>query len=324
MDGWWPEFDRYLQVSLCEGDQLFLPLDGTRFRLRGYRWNTAGFRRVIQAPRETLLRAWQSRRLAFQGAFRQRTLLRFDAALAARYARAVPLAATHLVVSQNLLPFLWRDGTLGGRTFDVLMTRLPFSALQRTLDRAAALHPDSPTLADFRADPVLLAAEDAALSEASRWITPHREVARLAGSRAHLLPWHLSTPPISPALSSSPAHAPSFSPLPRWAARGPTNSVQPPASSCPCPVYLGGPVLESSGFWQGIEILPASPSGGMNIRAVVLPAWVEPQPRRLLGVLGTGLPVIASDACGLADVPGVIAIPTGDASALLAALRSVV
>jgi hypothetical protein len=34
---------------------------------------------------------------------------------------------------QNLLPFLWRDGHLGGRTFDVLMTRLPIAKFHETI-----------------------------------------------------------------------------------------------------------------------------------------------------------------------------------------------
>ncbi len=62
--------------------------------------------------------------------------------------------ATHVVVQQNLLPFLWRAGVLGGRTFDVLMTALPLKNLQTQLDFAASLHPESKTLADFRVDVV--------------------------------------------------------------------------------------------------------------------------------------------------------------------------
>ena len=40
---------------------------------------------------------------------------------------------THITVSQNLLPFLWRDGYLGGRTVDVLMTALPLARLHEGL-----------------------------------------------------------------------------------------------------------------------------------------------------------------------------------------------
>ena len=46
-------------------------------------------------------------------------------------------------VAQSLLPFLWRDGNLGGREVRVLMTRLPLASLQRRLDDARAAHPDA-------------------------------------------------------------------------------------------------------------------------------------------------------------------------------------
>jgi hypothetical protein len=129
--------------------------------------------------------------MAAQGAARQLALLKFDEALAQRFARRLPPEATHLVISQNLLPFLWRDGVLGGRTFDVLMTRLPIADLEKTLDRAASRHPQSRTLADFRAPREIAAAESAALANASRWITPHSAIVELAGARALKLEWHL-------------------------------------------------------------------------------------------------------------------------------------
>jgi hypothetical protein len=69
--------------------------------------------------------------------------------LAESYARRLKFDVLHLVVQQDLLPFLWKGGYLGGRTFDVLMTSLPMSELQRTLDEAAKLHPESTTLGDF-------------------------------------------------------------------------------------------------------------------------------------------------------------------------------
>ena len=39
----------------------------------------------------------------------------------------------HVTLTQNLLPFLWRSGVLGGRTFDVLMTRLPLALVPHPL-----------------------------------------------------------------------------------------------------------------------------------------------------------------------------------------------
>ncbi len=320
VDAWWPEFDHYLQTHRANGDCLLLPLDGTRLRLKSYRWNTANFSRVCQASRETLRRAWTSRRLAAQGATRQRALLGFDAALAARYARLIPPAAMHLVVSQNLLPHLWRAGTLGGRAFDVLMTRLPLSALQRTLDEAAARHPESPTLADFRADPALAAAEDAALAEAGRWITPHSEIARLAGPRTRHLSWYFPAAAQPPQATADQPPA-VFFPASTLGRKG-AYELRAVARQLGLRVLLAGPVLEAPDFWRGIDAIPAAgPRAWTNARAVVLPSWVEHQPRRLLAAVAAGVPVIASAACGLDGAPGVTTVPTGDVGALVEILQ---
>ena len=68
---------------------------------------------------------------------------------------------------------------------------------------------------------------------------------------------------------------------------------------------------------------PNSASPSDSAAAVVLPAFVENRPRRMLQALANGVPVIASAACGVEGLPGVITIPTGDALALSAALEQV-
>ena len=90
-----------------------------------------------------------------------------------------------------MLTRLYQSGALAGRTYDVLMQRWPLAELQRQLDLAAQVHPQSETLADFRAPLSLIQAETDALAGAARWITPHRRVAALAGKRAVLLDWKL-------------------------------------------------------------------------------------------------------------------------------------
>ena len=70
--------------------------------------------------------------------------------------RKVADAGHHRIcVAQSLLPFLWRDGHLGGRQFSVLMTRLPIRELQEALDTHASLHPERAKLSDFRAPKVV-------------------------------------------------------------------------------------------------------------------------------------------------------------------------
>lgn len=264
-----------------------------------------------QAPWFVAARSWRSRRLAQQGAARQRALLEMDAALARHYSRQLPFAATHLVVSQTLLPFLWREGVLGGRSFDVLMTRLPLAELQAALDRAAEAWPQSPTLADFRADPALLEAESAALAAARRWITPHGRIAALAGAKAERTAWRMPPSPVPAPRTGGGILFPA-STLGRKGAY----ELRQAARELGLGVTLGGPVLEAADFWAGVDTRPAAGDGLAGSAAVVLPTWVEDQPRRLLRALASGVPVIASDACGIEGHPNLHIVPCGDVAAL--------
>ena len=309
VDAFVPEHAAYLEKHRQSDDHLFLPLNRRRWKVGPYRWPSHGFARIHDTPWTVLQRSWVSRRLATQGAARQKALLRMDEKLVGAFRNRLPATAMHLVVSQNLLPFLWQSGALGGRTFDVLMTRLPMAELQRVLDAAAAAHAKSPTLADFRAPSAIVNAETEALEAARYWITSHTGIAALAGDRAHLLPWQL--------------------PATRTIERG--NKLVFPASTLgrkgawelrealiglDIPLQLGGPILEDPRFWDGLTTVPAGPDWLTGAGAVVLPAWVEHQPRRLLQAVAAGIPVIASAACGLENVPGVTTIPAGNAGAL--------
>jgi hypothetical protein len=320
VDAWWPEFDAYLQTQRAPEDWLFLPLDGVRWRTASYRWKTSGFSRIRQSPWEVMIRSLVSRRLSAQGAERQRALLRFDESLARRYARSLPFSATHLVVSLNLLPFLWKDGVLGGRTFDVLMTRQPLAALQSALDLAHQRHPESRTLADFRVSPEVTAAESEALAEARHWITPHRGVAKLGGDKSVLLDWALPALPATLRMEGKKTRV-SF-PASTLGRKG-AYEMREAAQRLGLRLALGGGVIESPDFWSGLDAAPAEGHWLSGVRAVALPAWVEHQPRRLLQALAAGVPVIATNACGLEGLPGVLSIPEGDTAALQRALEQV-
>ena len=323
VDAWWPEHDEYLAKNHRPGDWLFTPLDSRRFGIGPYRWNTAGFAKVRQTPLFVIERSLRSRKLAAQGAARQRALLEMDEKLAGQYLKKVPFTATHLVISQNLLPFLWKEGALGGRTFDVLMTRLPLVELQAVLDRAAKRWPESPTLADFRAPAGIIEAETAALAAARQWITPHSAIARLAGPRAVKLAWNIPQRQKAAEPGSGDTIVFPASTLGRKGAY----EVREIARASGLKVALGGPVLEGDGFWQGIETrkVDATTGGAWHegALAVVLPAWVEHQPRRLLAAAAAGIPVIASELCGLTGVPGVTEVPAGDVDAFRACVESV-
>src|SRR5262249_38079425 len=87
---------------------------------------------------------------------------------------------------------------------------------------------------------------------------------------------------------------------------------------------LAGPTLEGDNFWEGVTTIRDSEAWLRDAAVVVLPAWLEDQPRRLLQAVAAGVPVIASDACGLDGVAGVHVVPTGDTHALRVALRHIV
>ncbi|MDB5095015.1 MAG: hypothetical protein JWO85_3116 [Candidatus Eremiobacteraeota bacterium] len=319
VDDYWPEYDAYVNQVACSGDTLHLPIDGQRFGKANYEWNTAAFTTVFESRFHTALRGYRSRGVALQGAARQRLLLAWADRMARRFASQVSYEVTHLVVMQHLLPALWRTGVLGGRTYDVLMTGMPVRALEQTLDAAARLHPQSPTLADFRADPQLFAAEDAALAGARTIVTPHAAVAAMFGSRAVRLDWAL--PEASPIHRPNPKPAAIVFPGATLGRKG-AYEVRSAAIATETTVLLCGPELEGAGFWDGVSVERHASFRSAAARAdvVVLPAFVEAQPRWLLLALSLGLRIVASAACGLGDLPDTVTIAAGDVDALCAAV----
>jgi hypothetical protein len=332
VDECWPEWAAHLEQLDAPGDLLLRPLDGHRWRKPNYAWEAARFQRTQSATLLTLRRAWSTRRLREQGAERQRALLAWDERLARHYARQLQPEHTHLVVAQNLVPFLWRDGVLGGRTFDVLMVRLPMHELQAQLDVAARLHPESTTCTDFRAPTWMADAEAQALAAAEHWITPHQAIAALAGSRAIALQWKIPTVKTATRKEGKRVIFPA-STLGRKGAYELREAARALDFELVC---LGG-IIEGRDFWQGVKmskatntaqpgsaVAPASPNAWLeDAAAVVLPAFVEHRPRRLLAALAAGVPVIATSQCGLGALPGVTEVPAGDTAALIAALRAI-
>jgi vancomycin resistance protein VanW len=260
------------------------------------------------------------RSLALRGAGsstpRARILLDADARLAAAYARKLGAEHTHLVVAQPLLPHLWRLGALRGRSFEVLLDRLPIDAMHRVLDDARDLYPDSTTLGDFRAPEAIAAAEREALGEAVRLITPHRAIAaRFPPARVDLIDWQAATPlPATrggrtflfagPALARKGAHA-----------------MREAMEQLDIALVIERPGEERAGFWgdRDVRLAQGMPS---EFAGVILPAIVEHRPATLLRALAAGLPVIATEACGLPPQPGLTLIEPCDPAALREAIRS--
>ena len=316
VDEYWPEFDRYIAATKRSDELLCVPMDGKRLGKVNYAWTTDGFGTVKQNRLFVLHRSFKCRRLASKGAIRQRALLTASESLAQRYASLLEYDITHITTMQQFLPYLWRDGHLGGRTFDVLMTSLPLAVLQNRLDEAAALHPESPTLNDFRADSRLIKAESEALRRARKIITPHSEIAALYPHKTVLLDWYLPEKEIERAPCAGLVANVVF-PAPTVGRKG-AYELRAALRNLNAQITVTGPFLEGNNFWDGFQVerMPAGANWLRNAAVVVLPAFVEHQPRRLLEALACGVPVIASKACGLGQLAGVAEVESGDITSL--------
>jgi hypothetical protein len=315
VDEAWPEFKQYVQQTGRPTDRLGLPLDGAVLGLARYAWPTDGLAKVSSAPVEALRRSLALRRAGGQGALRRNAELDAARRIAARLSKTLSPEIVSVSVAQSYLPFLWCDGVLGGRDVTVLMTRLPMAVLQARLDAAASANPLQATLADFRAPVWLAAAEAEALADAVRIVTPHAEIAALFGARAVQLPWHTEQ---RRARDATPVRRIAF-PGPTVARKG-AYALREAAMALDLEVMPLGAELEGDGFWRGVRIAP--PGDWTTVDAVVQPAMVEDQPRRLLAALAAGIPVIATAACGLEPQPGLVLLPRGNVEALIAALSS--
>lgn len=323
VDEYWPEFDLYIGAKKRETDLLCIPLDGKRLRRPNYAWTTKDFGHVKQNRLFTLWRSYQSRKLASQGAARQKALLLAHERLAHRYESQLPYDITHLTVTSNLLPFLWRNGQLGGRTFDVLMTGFPIAMLQDRLDAAIRLHPESKTLSDFRAEDWLVNAESEALRRARRIITPHAEIAELYSDKSVLIDWAI--PGQESKDSATKRDSRIVFPAATVARKG-VYELRDALTGLDVQLAIMGPILEGDNFWNGLRVerLPAGDDWLADAAAVVLPAFVENKPRPLLKAVARGVPVIASSGCGLKNVRGVRTIRAGDVASLRAELENVI
>lgn len=315
LDEFYPEFDDYIQAKRTAKDLLLIPLDGKRFKKANYTWKTNGFLKTRQSFLVTALRSYKSRKLAAQGASRQLNLLAMYEKLAESYAKNLSYDVLHLVVQQNLLPFLWKSGALGGRTFDVLMTALPMKSLQERLDHAKSLHSESKTLGDFRANVELLEAETEALTNARKVITPHTEIASFFPDKSELLNWNVTK------VSEKPA-AGNIKPVVYFPAstvgRKGVYELREALRGLNVKLIVQGATIEAEDFWRDFDVEQGNVDSLISADLVVLPAFVEHKPRLLLKAAWMKIPVIASKACGVENVEGIETIEAGDAAELRA------
>lgn len=314
LEGRWPEFDEWCCRHSKPGDRWLTPLDGHRWKKPGYAWSPPEGVPAVHATFETLRRSWKQRHLPGQGAVRQKFLLDSQRQLAETLARRIDPQARHLIVSQTLLPHLWLAGHLGGRTFDVVVNRWPLAELQRRLDVAAARHPESDTLADFRADPALVRAESEALAAAARKITPHRAIAAHFGSGALLLDWEM---PSGVLRQGHPEVMPRwFFPASALGRKGIHEMAQAMRGTDGELLILGRAREGTGDPLAGVSHRQAAAVDLTRCTALVMPAWIEHEPRLALRALQSGVPVIASRECGLPAHPLLVEIDAGDVEAL--------
>jgi hypothetical protein len=308
LDEVWPEFHDYVSQSIQPADALAAPALHGR-----YLWPSPEEGRVLTARHLQLWRGLQSRRLHQHGARRLAAQLAVSQQLALYLAGVLTPDVQHLVVSQSLLPFLWQEGHLGGRSFDVLMTRLPLQVIHQRLENALAQFPERQTLAEFRAPQHLVRAEAAALQAANCLVTPHAEIAKLFSDRCVRLGWKLpqslAVPRPKPVCQRVALSAPT-------AARHGAWELREVARQCHWEIVLTGSNIENPDFWQGVRKQHAAGDWLENVACVVQPSLLESRPQRLLQALAAGVPIVATAACGLDEQDGVTLVPYGDSKAL--------
>lgn len=325
LDAAWPEFIEWMQGEIQPDDRVLQPIDGLRFGLKRYAWPQPRHRHLTQFPIHTIARAIRARRYAQQGAARQRIHIHENQRLAEAMAKHLRPHDTALVVSQNLLPHLYRCGALAGRQVTVLMQSLPMATVQTTLDQALKRHPCSPTLGDFRADPSLIHDESQALALSNRWVTPHECIAALGGEKALHLAWtQPRTVSVSERLIERGTSQPRlWLPASTVGRKGVWELREALARLGPCTLWISGQELEGEGFWDPISTLTirhgTPPWAELDI--AVLPAWIESQPRQLLRALSFGVPVVATRMCGLSSFDGLTVVEAGDVDGLWRAIR---
>jgi hypothetical protein len=293
LDERWPEFVDYLAQARSADE----PVPALPFRLR------------VHGSLAYRFESWRGKPLPVARAARIERV-------ALAMARRLPLVCREVVVPQAWLPWLWRAGALGGRRFSVWMTALPVDALQARLEQARARHPDSPTLGDFRAPAWWREAEAAALAAADGWLSPHAEVLALAGERGQALPWHRPSP-----IAAEGTRRGVYFPGTALDRRG-VRELREAWALQPFPLWVDRGQAEAFAGMAPVEV-ETMRQGLARAACVALPAWLEHQPRALLAALASGVPVVATRACGLPSDGTWREVEPGDAPALSSALAAV-
>ena len=293
LDEKWPEYDKYVSQTATKADHFILALKKNRWiKTNRYSWAAAHPQKTKATQFQGLFRALQLRFAPKNKNNVFELSLQLDKKIAKAAARQIPIDATHVVIAQNLLPYIYETGALGGRTFDVFMTRLPFEKLHERLDLAFTFHNESPTLNDFRASKELIALENKALTSARKIITPHSELAAIFKNKAVKLDWQIPAIP-----NGQPNGTKVLFPASAVGRKG-AYEMRRLAKELQLELVISGRTIETAHFWQDLKIEKFN-GDWRQIGLVVYPTYVEHQPRPLLKAVAQGIPVITTTASGL-------------------------
>jgi hypothetical protein len=316
LDDYQPEFAQLIRTCIKDGDQLLAPF----LSPAGWRQSDLGRRTEVESPTWfRIRRSWTLRRAVRRGITVAKPHFELAARLAEFYEHRLSPYSEHLYVAQSLLPHLWRSGALGGRTFDVLMQRLPVEFLEQQLNVAAQLYPQSTTLAEFRAPRWFAEAEQEALNAARTLFTPHAHIAA-ALDRTVCLPWE--APPRRRNGRGSRRDMLLFM-GPTLARKG-AYAVRELVRKTGFSLGVLGPVLEEPGFWRDLTVTRLSPEDVAwdRVHTVIQPALFEFWPRQLLKAHAAGANLVTTSLCGIAENHGVgiYHVPFGDVDLLAATI----
>lgn len=293
LDEKWPEYDQYIKDISTPADNFILPLTkNSLIKTNRYSWAAANQATTKATHVQGIYRALKLRFAPKNKNNVFELALQLDKKIAVAASRKIPIDSTHLVISQNLLPFIYETGALGARTYDVLMTRLPFAKLHERLDYAFSIHPESPTLKDFRAPDELINLENKALTKARHIITPHAETAEIFKNKAVKLNWHIP-PSTSGEIKGNKVLFPASA-----VGRKGAYEMKRLAKELNLNLTISGRTLESENFWGDVKTEKFK--GDFDqIGLIVYPTYIEHQPRQILKLLSKGVAVITTTACGL-------------------------
>jgi hypothetical protein len=308
LDEKWSEFDDYIKTVSTEKDFVILPLKKNSFITTSrYEWSVKNPANVKSTAAAAIFRALQLRIASKKNTNVFSLMLKLDKKMVNAAVKHIPVESTHIVVSQNLLPYLWQQGVLGGRTFDVLMTRLPIEKLHQRLDYAHSKFPESGTLNDFRASLELTELENISLTKARHVITPHKEIADMFNNKSIHLQWQMPEVRLNGKSTGNKILFPA-SALGRKGAY----EIRQLAKELDLSIIYTGAITESKDFWKDVKAEHATGNLLDNVRLIIYPAYVEHQPRFLLKAIAKGIPVITTTACGLMPSENVTIVSIGD------------